>query len=63
MENYFEYYACLKDSIYSYNYTCKKVDMLEHGCWQACSYMLEVEKTIHDLMNKQTWTTFLEPSW
>ena len=33
---------------------------LEHGCWQACSCMLE--QTDHGLMNKQTWTTLLEPS-
>ena len=30
---------------------------LGHGCWQACSCMLE--QTVHGLMNKQTWTMLL----
>ena len=31
---------------------------LEHGCWQACSCMLE--QTVHGLMNEQTWMSRLE---
>ena len=34
---------------------------LEHGCWQAFPRMLE--QTVHGLLNEQTWTTLLEPSW
>ena len=34
---------------------------LEHGCWQVFLCMLE--QAVHDLMNKQTWTMLLEPSW
>ena len=34
---------------------------LEQCCWQACSCMLE--QTVRGLMNEQTWTTLLEPSW
>ena len=34
---------------------------LERGCWQASSCMMK--QTVHDLINRQTWTTLLEPSW
>ena len=45
------------------------IDRLEHGwagqleqcCWKACSWMLE--QTVHGLMNEQTWTALLQPSW
>ena len=47
------------------------VGRLEHGwagqleqcCWQGCSCSCTLEQTVHVLMNEQTWTTLLEPSW